>query len=132
MTRTKTKTRNKSASAPFRLGCAAALLAACALPLAAQGKRTKEDTSTRTLQGTVFDPQDRPVNGAVVQLKDMRTLQVRSFITQDQGAYHFSGLKVDTDYQVKATYSGMSSDAKNLSVFDNRRTPVLNLKLEKR
>ena len=98
----------------------------------AQNKKIKEDLSVRTLQGTVTDADDKPINGAVVQLKDMRTLQVRSFITQDVGTYHFSGLKVENDYQVKAEFSGASSDTKTLSVFDNRRTPVMNLKLEKK
>jgi protocatechuate 3,4-dioxygenase beta subunit len=109
-----------------------AVAAACALPAAGQGKKNKEDTSVRSLQGTVFDADDKPVNGAVVQLKDMRTLQVRSFITQQEGSYRFSGLKTDTDYQVKADYSGMSSETRTLSVFDNRRTPVVNLRLEKK
>jgi hypothetical protein len=72
------------------------------------------------------------VVGAVVQLKDMRTLQVRSYITQEQGSYHFSGLKTDIDYQVKADYSGMSSGSRTLSVFDNRKSPIVNLKLEKK
>src|SRR5256885_13323832 len=101
-------------------------------PIASAQKKPKEDNTVRTLQGTVTDAGDQPVNGAVVQLKDMRTLQVRSFITQDQGSYHFSGLKVDTDYQVKAEYSGASSDSKSLSTFDARQTPVLNLKLNKK
>src|SRR5262249_33886032 len=96
-------------------GLAVLLAAIWLAPAASAQKPPKEDTTVRTLQGTVTDANDQPVNGAVVQLKDMRTLQVRSFITQNQGVYHFSGLKVDTDYQVKAEYSGASSDAKSLS-----------------
>jgi predicted component of type VI protein secretion system len=115
-----------------KLMLVAALVAACSSLASAQSKKNKEDLTVRTIQGTVSDAADKPVNGAVVQLKDMRTLQVRSFITQDQGEYHFSGLKVDTDYQVKAEFSGTSSDAKTLSVFDNRRAPSINLKLEKK
>lgn len=108
------------------------LATALASTAAAQSKKEKEDTSTRSLQGQVTDPDDKPVAGAVVQLKDMRSLQVRSFITQDGGAFHFSGLKADADYQVKADYNGASSATRTLSVFDNRRTPVVNLKLEKK
>jgi hypothetical protein len=115
-----------------RFGIVVSLVAALAVPGFAQRKKDKEDSTTRTLQGAVVDPSDQPVNGAVVQLKDMKTLQVRSFITQDQGGYRFSGLRNDTDYQVKADYSGMSSDSKTLSVFDTRRIAVLNLKLEKK
>jgi hypothetical protein len=111
-------------------GLTVAFLTVASPTASAQGKKNKEDTTVRAVQGTVTDSSDKPVNGAVVQLKDMRTLQVRSFITQDNGEYHFSGLKVDNDYQVKAEFSGASSDTKTLSVFDNRRVPVMNLKLD--
>jgi hypothetical protein len=101
----------------------------CALP--AQKKKDKEDSSTRTLQGLVTNKDGNPAPGAVVQLKDLRTLQIRSFITKDDGAYFFSGLKVDDDYQVKADWNGLASDSKRLSVFDSRKTATINLELEK-
>ena len=62
----------------------------------------REEANSRSVQGLVTGADDKPVSGAVVQLKDMRSLQVRSFITQDDGAYHFSGLKGDIDYQLTA------------------------------
>jgi len=95
-------------------------------------KKKNEDAGTRGVQGTVFGPDDKLVVGAVVQLKDMRTLQVRSFITQNDGSYRFSGLKADIDYQLKADSQGMSSSAKTLSVFDDRKTAIINLKVEKK
>ena len=103
---------------------------AAAIFLPAQSSK-KEDLSTRTVQGTVFDEKDQAVEGAVVQLKDARTLQVRSFIAQD-GKYHFTGLKVDNDYDLKADYGGMTSGWRRLSTFDTRREPVMNLKLDKK
>jgi Carboxypeptidase regulatory-like domain len=106
--------------------------ALCALSLAGQKKKDKEDENTRSLQGLVTDADDNPAVGAVVQLKDLHTLQIRSFITKDDGAYHFSGLKTDTDYEVKAQMNGMSSRNRTLSTFDSRKTPSINLKLEKR
>ena len=110
-----------------------ALLAAFALTASAQTKKEKrEEAASRNLQGTVTDSDDKPLIGAVVQLKDMKTLAVRSFITQDAGAYHFSGLKSDTDYQVRAEYNGATSSARTLSVFDDRKTPTVNLKVEKK
>jgi hypothetical protein len=114
-----------------RIPLSVLVVAAFALTTSAQ-KKEKEDPSIRALQGQVTDPEDKPVVGAVVQLKDMRTLQVRSFITQDGGNYHFSGLKADTDYQVKADFNGASSPSRTLSVFDSRRTPIVNLKLDKK
>ena len=100
--------------------------------LPAQKKKDKEESATRTLQGLVTNKDGNPASGAVVQLKDLRTLQIRSFITKDDGVYFFSGLKVDDDYQVKADWNGLSSDSKRLSVFDSRKTATLNLKLEKK
>ncbi len=122
-----TKTKNKRLTIVSAL--AAALLAACASSLPAQ--RSKPDT-TRTLQGVVFDPDGNPVTQAVVQIKDSRTLQVISFITQEDGKYHFANLKQDTEYQVKADHSGMTSDWKRLSIFDARKVAEMNLKLVKK
>ncbi len=94
-------------------------------------KEKREAAAERMVQGTVSDAQDKFVNGAVVQLKDQRSLQVRSFITQENGGYHFSGLKIDNDYLMKADYNGMTSGWKTLSVFDTRKEPIINLKLDK-
>ena len=46
-------------------------------------KSKKEQAGLRSIEGTVLDSSDQPATGAVVQLKDMRSLQVRSFIAQD-------------------------------------------------
>ena len=110
----------------------AALTVACSGLLSAQKNKDKDDPTVRNLQGFVNDPDDKPVAGAVVQLKDTRTLQVRSFITQDDGSYRFSGLRADTDYEIKADYNGMSSDNKRLSNFDTRKIALVNLKLNKK
>lgn len=93
-------------------------------------KKDKEDTNTRSVQGAVTDTTDNVVNGAVVQLKDTKTLQVRSFITKENGTYHFHGLNPNIDYELKADYQGASSSSKTLSSFDSRKSAVINLKLE--
>lgn len=111
---------------------AAVLAVAFAGILPAQKNKDKDDPNARSLQGQVSDPDDKPVPGAVVQLKDTRTLQVRSFITQANGDYRFSGLRADTDYEVKAEFNGMSSDNKRLSNFDTRKIATVNLKLNKK
>lgn len=109
----------------------AGVMAMFAIAASAQNKKKdKEEGNLRSLQGQVFNQQDQPLVGAVVQLKDTRTLQVRSFIAQEQGNYHFSGLKTDVDYEVKADYNGMSSDSRRLSVFDSRKVAVINLKVK--
>ena len=113
----------------IRFACLIAVLLGCAL--AGQDKRPNEDANTRSVQGTVTDSSGNPVASAVVQLKDMRSLQVRSFIAQDGGLYHFTALKIDNDYQVKADFNGMTSGWRTLSVFDSRKVAVINLKTDK-
>ncbi|HXB74727.1 MAG TPA: carboxypeptidase-like regulatory domain-containing protein [Candidatus Acidoferrales bacterium] len=97
----------------------------------AQGKPKKGDASTRSVQGAVTNPDDSPAVGAVVQLENTKTLQVRSFITKEDGIFHFYELGTDVDYKLKAEdkKTGASSDAKTLSSFDSRKQAILNLKL---
>ena len=93
-------------------------------------KEKKEDANTRSVQGAVTDGTDNVVNGAVVQLKDTKTLQVRSFITKENGTYHFNGLNPNVDYELKADFQGSSSNSKTLSSFDSRKIAIMNLKVE--
>lgn len=111
--------------------CAGTVGAQTPTPPPQTKKEKKEAAAERMVQGRVTDNDDKPVNGAVVELKDMRSLQVRSFITQVNGEYHFSGLKLENDYQLKGNSKNMTSGWKTLSVFDSRKEPVINLKLDK-
>ena len=95
-------------------------------------KEKKEQITERTVQGIVRDPSDAAVEGAVVQVKNTKTLQVRSFITKKDGEYHFHGLSTNVDYELKADYQGMASSTKTLTVFDDRETAIINLKLEQK
>jgi len=106
------------------------LLVASAPAGFAQGK--KGEPATRSVQGAVTNPDDSPAAGAVVQLKSTKTLQVRSFITKDDGQYHFFELSPDVDYELKADLQGASSGAKTLSSFDSRKQATINLKLNKK
>lgn len=99
-------------------------------PLFKGGKGGKEDPNARLVEGAVKDLQDNFIEGAVVKLKDMKSLQVRSFITKADGKYRFGGLRKDVDYELKADREGKSSDTKTVSVFDSRKEVIINLKLE--
>lgn len=120
----------KSAMIHLSLLAAALLLAGAATAFAAAKKG--EDQNVRSVQGTVSDAGENAVNGAVVQIKNTKTLQIRSFITKENGAYYFHGLSPDVDYELKADYEGASSPTKTLSSFDSRKQAVLNLKLPKK
>lgn len=94
------------------------------------GAKKDENANIRSVQGVVRNAQGEAVNGAVVQLKNTKTLQIRSFITRDDGAYYFHGLSTDVDYELRADSDGASSSSKTLSSFDSRKEAVMNLKLE--
>src|SRR5438128_836992 len=67
---------------------------------------------------------------AVVQLKNLKTLQVKSFYTDDQGGYRFHGLDPDQDYELKAEFGNATSGTKKVTSFDSRREVVINFKLD--
>lgn len=105
---------------------------AVTLPAFQSKKEKAEDAQMRSVEGVVRDQSDNPVEGAVVQLKDTKTLRIRSFITKNDGSYYFHGLSRNTDYEIKADYRDASSDSKTLSVFDDRKKAVINLKLDQK
>ena len=114
----------------FRQFAVIALVAGiAAAPLVSQDKRNF-DTSTRSLKGVVSDRDGKAAPGAVVLLKDNKTLQVRSFVVQEDGAYHFYGLSTNDEYEVRAQLNGSSSSSKTLSAFDNRKEATIDLKLK--
>lgn len=97
-----------------------------------EAKKKNPEDALRTVQGTVTDAAGNQVDGAIVQLKNTKTLQIRSFVTQEHGAYYFHGLSPDVDYEIRADYQGASSSTKTMSSFDSRKEVSINLKLEKK
>jgi protocatechuate 3,4-dioxygenase beta subunit len=92
-------------------------------------KKDKDEDKLRMVQGLVTDEQGNSLVGAVVQLKNSKTLQVRSFITQANGTYQFHGLDPNVDYLLKADHQDASSPWKTLSSFDSRKQATINLKV---
>ncbi len=96
-----------------------------------QAQKKGEDARVRTVQGSVTGAKGEAITGAVVQLKNTKTLQIRSFITKEQGEYFFNGLSPDVDFELRAELNGAASGTKTLSSFDSRKQAVVNLKLDK-
>jgi hypothetical protein len=100
------------------------------LAASAFAAKKDENANIRTVQGVVHNAQGESVAGAVVQLKNTKTLQIRSFISQANGSYYFHGLSTDVDYELRADYQGASVGPRTLSTFDSRKLAVMNLNLE--
>ena len=91
-----------------------------------------DDENVRSVQGVVRNANEQPQESAVVKLKDTKSAQVRSFVTQTDGAYRFYGLSTNIEYQIWADHGGMTSNQRTLSVFDSRRQILLDLKVDKK
>ena len=93
----------------------------------AQGKKAPTE---RSVTGVVTDATGAPVPGAVIQLKNMKTMQVRSFIAREKGDYYFHGLGTEVDYELKAQANGHESPPHTLSSFDSHAEATINLQLK--
>jgi hypothetical protein len=93
----------------------------------AQGKKGVE---LRTVTGTVVDKDEVPVDSGVVYLKNTRTQDVKTYITDKLGEFRFSGLDLNTDYELHAEREGWTSIVRPISNFDTRKEVVFTLKLD--
>jgi hypothetical protein len=81
----------------------------------------------RPVTGVVTDKKGNALPGAVVQLENTANLTVRSYITDKDARYQFTGLNEDVDYTLKAKYRNYWSDSKTLSKFNTSTHPEVNL-----
>jgi Carboxypeptidase regulatory-like domain len=93
-------------------------------------KPDKKSATERPVSGVVTDADGNPIVGAVVHLKNVRTLKVISSITREKGEYLFSGLSKDVDYQLTAVSKDHSSETHTLSTYDPRPKPIVNLQIK--
>jgi hypothetical protein len=115
----------------FMLKRLAAIVFLLALASAAFAQNSKKNQpNERSVNGEVTDAAGAPLKGAVVQLENTKTLQIRSFIAKDDGTYVFNGLNTDVDYQLSAQWSGKRSPTKTLSSFDSRPEVKINLQIK--
>src|SRR5579864_2629740 len=85
----------------------------------------------RTVHGAVLDKAENPVASAVVYLKNVRTLAVKTYISDRAGEYRFSGLDPNVDYEIHAEDDTMTSNKRTVSSLDSRKDIVISLKLDK-
>ncbi len=98
----------------------------------AEATAQTRESQLRTVHGTVTDRDDSPIATGVVYLKDMRTLTVKTHISDDAGNYRFSGLDPNVDYEIHAEYQDLTSAKRTISSLDGRKDIVINLKLDRK
>lgn len=88
-----------------------------------------QKAAARVLDGTVTSG-GAPLKGAVVHLKDTRSLSQKSYITAEDGSYRFAQLSGSTDYEVWAENDGKKSPVKSISSFDTKNAFTIALKID--
>jgi hypothetical protein len=107
-----------------------ALMIFAATAAFAQGKG--KGSELRTVRGTVVDKQETPVESAIVYLKNVRTQDITTHLSDKEGQFRFSGLDLNADYEIHAEHEGSISSSHSVSNFDNRKEFVLTLKLDRK
>lgn len=94
--------------------------------------KARRDTGPKpkNIHGLVSDLRGKPLVGARVFVKDMKTNVVRTLTTDKDGLYKLFALTPTVDYEVYADFKGKTSDKKTVSQFLNREDNVLNFQLD--
>jgi hypothetical protein len=108
------------------------LVVLAATVLYAQGNSKGHESELRTVRGTVVDKDEAPADSAVVYLKNLRTQDIITHISDPDGQFRFSGLDLNVDYEIHAEREGWSSSSRAISNFDTRKEFVVTLKLDRK
>ena len=103
--------------------CIAACLLLGALPAATQ---TPGDPTVRTLSGQVTDTSHEPIRGAIVELRDEKSNEVVTYLTDAEGHYEFKRLDGNIDYEVWVVFRERRTPTRNISKFDSHLAKVIN------
>jgi Carboxypeptidase regulatory-like domain len=95
-----------------------------ALPTAAMAQAAQ-----RVVQGKVELSSGGMAKGAIVYIKNTKTLEVRTYISSSDGSYRFGQLSSDADYTVWAEYQGKKSKERTISSFDTKKVFTVVLRI---
>jgi len=91
--------------------------------------KKEKESNTRTIEGTVKDSSDNLLAGSIVQLKNMKSSKIVDFATKDDGKFVFRDLPMDINYELEAKHGDLTAPAKKVSVYDTRKSVILNFQL---
>jgi len=81
----------------------------------------------RSVSGVVVDRRGNALPKAVVQIENEIFLTVKSYVTGNDGRYHFLALNPNIDYTLRAHYRKDWSKPKTLSRFNAASRPAIDL-----
>ena len=89
-----------------------------------------QNLGMRVVSGIVVDGDSAPLAGATVFLKDLKTKNIRSYTSDGEGKYRFTGVNMAQDHELWAEKDGKKSLVKTVSSWDTRKEFVQELKLK--
>src|SRR3989442_8554824 len=112
--------------------CAFVFLCLCISAEAQLFPKTRRDTGPKpkNIHGVVQDLRGKPLVGARVFVKNVKTNVVRALETDQNGEYKVFALTPTVDYELYAEFKGKTSEKKFVSSFLNREDNVLNFQLD--
>lgn len=116
----------------YNLALLLALATFAICPVSARNQDKKGEAALRTIHGSVVDKNENAVPSSVVYLLNVKTQAVKTYIADDAGAYRFSGLDPNVDYEVHAEHNEMTSPNRTVSSFDSRHDIEVILKLSRK
>ncbi len=127
-------------SSRLAVGVAIAALAAGVFPMgphSGQGgfslgpaEAQAQNLGQRVVFGFVVDANSKPVAGATVFLKYLKTKSIRSFTAEADGKFRFTQVNMAEDYELWAEKDGKKSAVKTVSQWDARKDFESDLKLK--
>lgn len=92
-----------------------------------RAQKDRDRSQLRTVQGTVLDKNQNPIVNGIVYLRNKKTDNIRTHISDSQGHYQFTGLDPNVDFEIHAEYKRRKSSSHTISSYDDRRTFDVNL-----
>lgn len=84
----------------------------------------KQDERFRSVHGIVKDERENPVDGALVNLTNLKTKKTLTYITKADGKYYFDDLSREEDYELDAVFHDKKTRVKKLSHYDPQRSSM--------
>ena len=97
-----------------------------------RSSRAQGRSQLRTVHGAVLDQDNNPIANGIIYLHNKKTNTVRTYISEANGSYRFSGLDPNVDFEIHAEYKKAKSARHAISSFDDRRDIEINLVINKK